>query len=357
MHVSIIAEPSVWSDRSTCLLHDICYHLRGSNGRGMKTSHRNLFAQLPWRPYDPIFLTVTEIAQEPLDSTFFRVRCVQLELVIKWKFAHVDASISGELSKRSYDISMFHSLCVLGFCFPERTAKNRVDRRKELDCVWVATCSLGNIACGLNLISSLRRDEAAYIDSLGMLCGECLAYFGGSSLENDTASKKSTSAHTTTCTRRNLRSSLWRRMHLMSRVHFEVRPIVLDLRDPRWIVRNVSFLIPHDRVIGPRPIPEPIHDIHILFGNFIPLIMWNQRFSEGVSGSLRPTRNNIPCDAALCQVIERAEGTSEWEGRYIASTTSYSKRQRLRDGLSGNKSALVRGRCALWGILQPLRLL
>lgn len=101
---------------------------------------------------------------------------------------------------------------------------------------------------------------------------------------------------------------------------------MLDLGNPRRLVRHTSLAIPLDGVVGPRPIPQAVDHLHVLLGNLVPLIMWDQGLAKRIRGRLRPTRDDIPGDAAFRQVVESAEGPREWEGIDVACAASHAER-------------------------------
>jgi hypothetical protein len=117
-----------------------------------------------------------------------------------------------------------------------------------------------------------------------------------------------------------------------------VLPFVLNLGDARRVVRNVLLLVPLDRVISPRAVPQAVDDIHILVGNLVALIMWHQILAKGVGSSLRPAGDNIPGDATLGEVVEGAEGPGEGKGRDVAGAARDAKGDGLCDGLAGARN-------------------
>lgn len=72
----------------------------------------------------------------------------------------------------------------------------------------------------------------------------------------------------------------------MPSMHLEVLAVMMDSLDFRGLIGDMFFAIPCLRIIFPRGIPQPIHDIHVFVCDFIPLVMRHEVFAESIRGRL-----------------------------------------------------------------------
>lgn len=158
----------------------------------MEAAHRNLLAQLPRRPHVPFLDAIAKVAQESLDGTLFGVARIQLQLLVHRELAHVDARVTRELGQGANDVRILHSFSILCLRLLHGAAEDRVDCGEELDGVRVSIGGPSNIAGRLDLAGSLGRDEAADVDSFGMLGSKGLTNLGGACLEDDPGNMVST---------------------------------------------------------------------------------------------------------------------------------------------------------------------
>lgn len=68
----------------------------------------------------------------------------------------------------------------------------------------------------------------------------------------------------------------------MSSMELEVLSIVIDLLDLGRFVSNTLLAIPNLSSVRPRCVPETIHDVHVLIGNLVPLVVRHQVLPKSV---------------------------------------------------------------------------
>src|ERR1700751_2260985 len=76
----------------------------------------------------------------------------------------------------------------------------------------------------------------------------------------------------------------------------------MDFFGPR---ENAARAIPHHRIIFPAPLPEFVHDLHILAGDFVTSVMGGLPVQADALGSaVQIAGDDIPSHAPLRKMIE-----------------------------------------------------
>jgi len=200
---------------------------------------------------------------------------------------------------------------------------------EELDVLGVAAVNVtGHVADFLDRLGDGLGREAGDEDALGVLGGELLAALGGAGLQEDGG-------------------ALGRGLADMGAGHLVILALVVDLADAAGLGVDTALGIEHDGIVAPRRVPQLVHDLQVLLGHGVALIVAQVAAAEAevAGGGVEVAGDDVPADTTLGQVVEGRQAAGKVVGLLVGGGNGDTECEVLGGGGHGghNERGLVDG--------------